>query len=250
MRPLTVGSLFSGIGGLDLGLERAGMQVVWQVEKDLYCNKILAKHWPKVPRYGDIKKIDFTTLPAVDLICGGFPCQPVSCAGKRKGKEDSRWLWPQMFQAIRDLRPSFALLENVPGLLDRGLSDVLADLASIRFDAEWETLPAAAFGAPHLRYRVFIVAYPEGSVKNGEIFCKDRVREPQIKLRDCRSNTRKDYKGRWGLEPKSRVVRMADGIPIDVDSRLKCLGNAVVPQVAEWIGRRIMEATRFEDLAQ
>jgi DNA (cytosine-5)-methyltransferase 1 len=146
-----------------------------------------------------------------------------------------------MFRTICELRPKIALLENVPGLLDRGASGVLADLASIGFDAEWETLPAAAFGAPHLRYRVFIVAYPAGSIENGEIFCKDRSKGPQIKLRNCRSNTRRDYEGRWGLEPGRRVVRMADGLPPDLDSRLKCLGNAVVPQVAEWIGRRIME---------
>jgi len=240
---MKVGSLFSGIGGLDLGLERAGMEIVWQVENDPFCCKVLKKYWPEVLLLGDVKEIDFTTLPAVDLICGGFPCQPVSCAGKRKGDADERWLWPEMFRAIRELRPKFSLLENVPGLLERGLSTVLCDLASIWHDAEWETLPAAAFGSPQLRYRVFIVAYPQGSIENGKVFRQDRIGQPQIKLRDCRSNTRRNYEGLWGLEPKSRVVRMADGISLDVDNRLKALGNAVVPQVAEWIGRRIMEVS-------
>jgi hypothetical protein len=109
-----VGSLFSGIGGLDLGLERAGMEVRWQVEIEPYCNKVLAKHWPNVKRYGDIKSIDWTEVEPVDLICGGFPCQPVSLAGKRLAQEDERWLWPEVDRCLRALRPRYALLENVP----------------------------------------------------------------------------------------------------------------------------------------
>lgn len=157
---LTVGSLFSGIGGLDLGLEWAGMETRWQVENDPFCQTILNKHWPDIPLYGDIHDLDPAELEPVDLICGGFPCQPVSLAGKREAQNDPRWLWPEFFRIVRFLRPSYVLVENVPGLASAGMGDVLGDLASIGFDAEWESFPAAAVGAPHLRYRIFIVAYP------------------------------------------------------------------------------------------
>ena len=156
MQPVTVGSLFSGIGGLDLGLERAGMEVRWQVENDPWCRSILERHWPGVPRYGDIKEVE--DLEYVDVVCGGFPCQPVSVAGKRLGQADERWLWPEFARILRLVRPRYALIENVPGLLVRGFSDVLGDLAALGFDAEWGVLSAADMGAPHLRKRVFIIA--------------------------------------------------------------------------------------------
>ena len=159
MSRLSVGSLFSGIGGLDLGLERAGMEVRWQVEIDPYCQRVLAKHWPNVTRYGDIKTIDWTEVEPIDLVCGGFPCQPVSLAGKRRAQDDPRWLWPEFARCLRVLRPRFALLENVPGLLSAGFGDVLGDLAALGYDAEWDCIPAAAVGAPHLRYRVVVVSY-------------------------------------------------------------------------------------------
>jgi DNA (cytosine-5)-methyltransferase 1 len=179
-----VGSLFSGIGGLDLGLERAGMQVVYQVEKDPYCQKVLAKHWPTVPRYGDIKEIDFSTLPAVDLICGGFPCQPVSCAGKRQGDKDKRWLWPEFYRAICEARPRWVLVENVPGLLSvadgRLFGGILGDLARSGYNAEWDLLPAAAFGAPHLRFRLFLVAHARSCSGIGRPFEPGREEERGI----------------------------------------------------------------------
>jgi len=161
MTTLTVGSLFSGIGGLDLGLERAGMQVKWQVEIDDYCQRVLAKHWPDVKRYGNVQECG-DNLEQVDLICGGFPCQPVSCAGQRKGDADDRWLWPEFRRIVRILRPRWVLAENVPGLLSidagRLFGDVLRDLAESGYDAEWDCIPAATVGAPHIRYRVFILA--------------------------------------------------------------------------------------------
>jgi DNA (cytosine-5)-methyltransferase 1 len=153
-------SLFAGIGGLDLGLERAGMRCVAQVENDPYCVRVLAKHWPGVPRWGDIRDLDPKELPDHDLICGGFPCQPVSLAGARQAQDDPRWLWPEMFRIVRTVRPRWVLVENVPGLASAGLGDVLGDLASVGYDAEWQSIPAAAVGAPHLRWRIFIVAYP------------------------------------------------------------------------------------------
>lgn len=159
----TFGSLFAGIGGLDLGLDRAGWSCKWQVEIDPYCLAVLQKHWPNVPRFGDVKTLTGDELESVDLICGGFPCQPVSCAGKKKGQADERWLWPEFARIIRMVRPRFVLVENVPGLLNanegRAMGEVLGDLAESGYDAEWNRVSAASVGAPHLRERIFIVAY-------------------------------------------------------------------------------------------
>jgi len=159
---LTIGSLFSGIGGLELGLERAGLgPVKWQVEIDDYAIKVLKKHWPDVKRYRDVKEVGKHNLEPVDLICGGFPCQDVSVAGKRAGiKEGTRsGLWFEMHRIIGELRPRYALIENVPGLVSTGgLESVLCDLAEIGYDAEWMYLSATEVGAPHLRKRIFILA--------------------------------------------------------------------------------------------
>lgn len=164
---MMVGSLFSGIGGLELGLEEAGMSVAWQVERDAYCQGVLAKNWPTVPRHGDITTFDPTTWPQVDLVCGGFPCQPHSVAGLRKGDEDERDLWGEMVRVLRQARPRWLVAENVPGLLSTAVSGVrgaffgrvLRDLADLGFAARWDVLSAAGVGAPHLRKRVFLVAY-------------------------------------------------------------------------------------------
>jgi DNA (cytosine-5)-methyltransferase 1 len=158
---LTVGSLFSGIGGIDLGLERAGMRVIWQAEVDPYCSRVLANHWPDVPNLGDVTLIDWSSVERPDVLAGGYPCQPFSVAGRQLGEADERHLWPFFADAIRVLRPRFALLENVPGHLALGFGRVLGDLAEIGYDATWDCVPAAAVGAPHLRDRVFVVAYPE-----------------------------------------------------------------------------------------
>lgn len=218
---LTVGSLFSGIGGLDLGLERAGMKVIWQSEIDPYCCKVLRKHWPEVPNHGNIKQIDWQTIQRPDVICGGYPCQPFSTAGKKQGENDPKHLWPQYFTAIRTLRPKFAIMENVANHLVRGFGTVLADLASIRYDAQWDCIPAAALGAPHLRDRVFIIALDANS--------NSQLRSPIHEA---------PQRSRWLPEPN--VGRVAHGIPHRVD-RLRGLGNAVVPQVAEYIGRLITQ---------
>ncbi len=165
-------SLFSGIGGLrrlDLGLERAGMTITGQVEIDPWCRSILARHWPEVPRHDDVRTAAdwWGDRAAPDLVAGGFPCQPVSSAGKRLAQADSRWLWPAFAQVIRHLGPRLVLVENVPGLLVRGMGDVLGDLASLGYDAEWDCVPAAFVGAPHIRNRVWIVAYPQRSGRVG-----------------------------------------------------------------------------------
>lgn len=164
---LTVGSLFSGIGGIDLGLERAGMTVKWQSEIDPYACKVLKKHWPNTPNLGDIKQIDWSTVEAVDVIAGGYPCQPFSTAGKRQGENDPRHLWPYFRDAISGIRPRFAILENVRGHLSMGFDRVLADLTEIGYDAEWQIVSAASVGAPHRRERIICVAYPTQQYSNG-----------------------------------------------------------------------------------
>jgi len=166
-RLFTFGSLFSGIGGIDLGLERAGMHGLWQVEKDAFCTKVLQKHWPNTPRYGDIRDLDASRLPSVDLIAGGFPCQPHSLAGKRQASADERNLWPEFARIIRSIRPRWVLAENVLGLLSSEdghfFGAVLRDLAEAGYDAQWFVLSAAEFGAPHRRERVFLVAHSTGA---------------------------------------------------------------------------------------
>jgi DNA (cytosine-5)-methyltransferase 1 len=320
-RQLAVLSLCSGIGGLDLGLERAGMRVVGQVEIDPWCRAVLAEHWPGVPRHDDARTCvawwRSQTRPRVHVVAAGFPCQPVSLAGPQRGTDDPRWLWPAVADVLRDLRPDYALVENVPGLLVRGLGDVLGELAEIGYDAEWDCVPASALGAPHIRDRVFIVAYPHrepgGPVVGGVTGGRRPPMEPgatQPRRRsgdvaDTPSDRRHprrpgdaaqeprggqphrsrvggdvahtDRAGRrargglgrtwptpvradwWATEP--RLGRGTDGLPDRMDRprapwelglerieraapqripRLTGLGNAVVPQVAEHVGRLIV----------
>ena len=159
---LNVGSLFSGIGGIELGLERAGgFKTSWFVERDPYAQAVLKKHWPGTPIHDDVEKIDFKRVQRVDIITGGFPCQDISNAGKRVGIEGSRsGLWKHCVRAISDLRPRFGVFENVAALTQRGLDRVLLDLAEIGYDAEWYCFPAKSVGAPHQRDRIVILAYP------------------------------------------------------------------------------------------
>ncbi len=196
---MTFGSLFSGIGGLDLGLERAGMECKWQVEQDEFCRKVLTKHWPYVPKYVDVRFIK--ELAYVDLICGSFPCQPVSVAGKQAGTDDDRWLWPEFARIIRLVRPRCALIENVPGLLTANnggaMAEILGDLAALGYDAEWDCVSAESVGAPHLRWRVFVVAYACSYPGTFRIFGIDR---------GISTN------GEWLSQPD--IPRMVDGIPV------------------------------------
>lgn len=231
-------SLFSGIGGLDLGLDRAGMTCVGQVEKDPWCRRVLAKHW-KVPRHDDV----YTAVewwrggprPAVHAVVGGFPCQPVSYSGLGLAQDDERWLWPAMADAIDALRPGWVIGENVPGLLRRGLADVLRDLGGLGYRARAGVVSACAVGAPHPRERVFVVAHADG------VRCGPRgadvagVRPPA----GVRPGAEPDRGGWRPTEP--RMARMVNGLPGGVDRR-RGLGNAVVPQVAEHVGRLIMAA--------
>jgi DNA (cytosine-5)-methyltransferase 1 len=165
---MSVLSLFSGIGGIDLGLERAGMTTVGQVEIDPYCTRVLAHHWPEVARHDDVSTTpewwSSEHRPAVDVVCGGFPCQPFSLAGRQLGTTDERWMWPTFRDVLRAVRPRYVLVENVSALVrdSRAFGTVLGDLHRLGFDAEWATIRASDHGAPHSRERVFIVAYPTG----------------------------------------------------------------------------------------
>lgn len=282
-KQLTVGSLFSGIGGLELGLERAGMQVTWQVELNEYASKILAKHWPNVHRERDIRECGGHNLAAVDLICGGFPCQDISNAGERAGITGERsGLWSEFARIIGELRPRYVVVENVAALLQRGMGRVLGELAALGYDAEWHCIQAADAGAPHLRDRVFILAYansaewrpqpkawyePNGhdarrqEATGRSTVCSEAgsaqtlayansTRLPQWDEQGIataaprRIITRRELErvhtttGRQQWETEPAVGRVADGVPRRVD-RLRRLGNAVVPQVAELIGRHI-----------
>ena len=168
-RPIRYLSLFAGIGGFDLGLDRAGMTCLGQVEIDPFCRAVLTAHWPEVPKHDDIRTTaDWWTAqprPAVDVVAGGFPCQPVSVAGRKLAQDDPRWLWPHMARLIATIRPRWVIAENVPGLLRRGFGEVLRDLAALGFDAEWDCVSAAALGANHRRDRVFLVAFDRARVR-------------------------------------------------------------------------------------
>lgn len=239
---LTVGSLFSGIGGLELGLERAGMKTIWQVERDPFARKILEKNFPGVPCYEDIRTIDAGDLVRPDVLCGGFPCQPHSSAGLRRGSADERDLWDEFVRVIRGTRPRWVVGENVTGLLTtedgRFFGRVLRDLAGLGFDAEWSVLSACAVGAPHTRERVFIVAHANGlDGQAGLGFQQDW----QAAVQRCAARA---GAGLW-VAPPPPPDNLADGLPKPIHET-RCLGNAVSPGVSEHIGRLIasVEAQR------
>jgi DNA (cytosine-5)-methyltransferase 1 len=308
---MTIGSLFAGIGGFDLGFERAGFEIRWQVEIDPFCRAVLAMHWPQVRRYEDIRTVVGAELEPVDVLCGGFPCQDISFAGRGGGIDGARsGLWGEFDRLIGLLRPAYVVVENVAALLTRGLGRVLGDLAARGYDAEWDCLPASAFGAPHRRDRLWLVAYPQRAERRplaevrqpvshgndagrqeaaggtgerredvaypdgrrqqsewgGGVFDGERpahrhdfdgcdspladTDEPRSQRRvfggerPCQlpawARSRAD-EDRWLAE--SGICRVSHGIPARVD-RLKGLGNAVVPQITEWIARRIRD---YED---
>jgi len=205
------GSLFSGIGGIDLGLDRAGMSCAWQVEIDPYCRKVLEKHWPGVDRFNDIKKCGAHNLKQVDLIAGGFPCQDISLAGKGAGIEGEKsGLWSEYKRIICELRPRIVVVENVSALLVRGLERVLGDLAESGYNAEWDCIPAAAVGAPHRRDRVFIVACSRSQQHQGRRQTKRREASEVVSVANTqhgRISQRRRAKDLGTILPDKRGIR-------------------------------------------
>jgi len=235
---LTFGSLFAGIGGFDLGFERAGMECRWQVEISDYATKVLTKHWPNVHRERDIRECGRHNLEPVDLICGGFPCQDIAVSSRTgSGLDGERsGLWTEYKRLIRIFRPSFVVVENSANLLNRGFGRLLRDLASSGYDAEWRVFSAYEFGAPHERERLYVVAY--ANKKHGAT----RLGAQQERTSQIFGSSPNSRLPIW-LQATSEFVGMDDGISSkSYRDRVGCVGNAVVPQVAEWIGRRIVEA--------
>ena len=239
---LNVLSLFAGIGGLELGLESAGMTTVGQVEIDAWCRGVLAQHWPEVPRHDDVRTAPdwwaSTERPNVDVVCGGFPCQPFSIAGLQLGVFDERWMWPAMADVVRAVRPRYVVVENVAALVrdGRAWGAVLGDLHTFGFDAEWATLRASDFGAPHKRERVYLVAYPAG---NDGRHTHESAEARPFQLEPRRSG-REHGRGHWVPEPE--MDRVAHGVPRRVVyDALHALGNAVVPAIPAHIGSLIVE---------
>ena len=314
--------LFSGIGGFSLGLERAGFETVAFCEVDKKCHQVLKKHWPNVPIFDDVQTLNGDDIgQSIDVICGGFPCQDISLAGKGAGLEGGRsGLWWEFHRLIKEIKPNYAIIENVSALRSRGLDQVLRSLAEIGYDAEWHCIPASAVGAPHRRDRIWIVAYANSNdgrawsgpksldgqawmesgggsqgfferetsqaVANADNIGlqrggKSRIGEEMGETRSqftgsgavrydrdvanadnkrsqgrlywwanqkreselgylgrCSTVHGQSIKDQWTTEPD--VGRVANGIPNRVD-RLKQLGNAVVPQIPELIGRAIIE---------
>jgi DNA (cytosine-5)-methyltransferase 1 len=241
---VTFGELFAGIGGFSLGLERAGMTCAWQVEIDPYARAVLNKHWPDVPKHDDVRTFPPQGDYGVDLICGGFPCQDISVAGKGAGLAGERsGLWNDFARIIRTVRPRWVVIENVPALTARGLGTVLGDLAEIGFDAEWHCIPASAVGAPHRRERLWIVAYPTSVGVEGNRSVGQQVSRAQACSWLSRCNRTRQRGQHWTAQPSVGVL--ANGFPNRLSrwgDAMRCLGNAVVPQVVEIIGRAILEA--------
>lgn len=224
---MTFGSLFTGIGGFDLGLERAGWECKWQCEIDSFCCKVLAKHWPGINRYGDVTKLDGRELASVDLVCGGFPCQPFSSAsrGRRHGIADDRFLWPEMLRIVSIIKPSWILAENVAHLEGFALEQVVSDMEALGYEvAPPLEIPACAFGHDHKRTRLWFLGYANGDSQPSVSIDAEVGRLP-------------------GRDRDARGMGTAHGVSDRLD-RLAALGNAIVPQVAEWIGRAILEVEK------
>lgn len=235
---MTVGSLFAGIGGFDLGFERAGFKIKWQVEIDPFCRAVLEKHWPDVRRYEDVRTVG-AELERVDVLCGGFPCQDISYVGAGAGLDGARsGLWFEMRRLICELRPRYVVVENVAALLDRGLRRVCGDLADCGYDAEWCCFPT---GRPmgHNRERLFLVAYPVCArlSQRGDADT-DGADETRIFTRERFASLLAgvDPRQKWADRPL--LGRGLHGIPRRVD-RVKALGNSIVPEVTERIAEQI-----------
>lgn len=281
-------SLFAGIGGFDLGLERAGMQCVGQVEYNPFCQRVLKHHWPHVKLIGDIHDVTADSFGTAELICGGFPCQPFSAAGNKKGKSDARYLWPEMLRVVKAYRPTWVIGENVVGIINMALDTVCIDLENENYSVQPIIIPACGINAPHKRDRVWFFAHANSNTDNAN---GKEIREaqgiPSIGRSEvgCRLSCGtidtdvpnangeglqggKIVRGFGCIRPESEqqpsgqvqpawenfpaqppLCGRDDGIPNRVD-RIRSLGNAVVPQIVEVIGRAIMATERAASMPQ
>lgn len=224
-------SLFAGIGGIDLAAQWAGVETVAFCEKDLYCQKVLWKHWPGVPIFDDVKTLTKEALEragigTINIVAGGYPCQPYSLTGERKGEKDDRALWPFMFDRIQEIRPDWVVGENVAGHVSLGLDEVLSDLESINYAAQSFIIPACSVGAYHKRDRVITVAHPDSKRMEGSF--TEAVLGKRILSFGQISQPFQDAERRFNTF-ESRLCRSLHGLPHGVD-RVRALGNAVVPQ--------------------
>lgn len=232
------GSLFSGIGGFDLAAQWHGGENVFQVEVDPFCNAVLEKNFPDTKRYGDIKEFDGRQYNGqLDILTGGFPCQPFSTIGRRQGKDDARYLFPQMLRVIREVQPRYVIAENVAGSIRTILDEVCGELENAGF-AVWSfVIPAIALGAPHYRARVWIVAHAVSercnlhATTSGKLFVNRVASGAAMPLWEDTPSIRTSFCG------------MADGLP-DRAYRNKALGNAIVPQIAYLLFGAISEYDR------
>ena len=296
MTKLRVLDLFSGIGGFSLGLERTGgFETAAFCEYEKFPRQVLAKHWPDVPCFPDVRKLKGEDVGgSIDVICGGYPCQPFSTAGKRRGQEDDRHLWPEFSRLVAELRPAWVIGENVAGHISMGIDDVLSDLEGQGYAARPFVIPACSVDAPHRRDRVWTVAHATQLQRDGSAeYRQQGQRQVQQSGKRGRAQLMADASGvnaqgqqsssadtqkraqprersigsrRYGVgrgRPEPGMGGMADGLPAGMDgpcrwlgepdisrvakgvkgraNRLKALGNAVVPQIPEMIGRAILQ---------
>tara|TARA_R100001015_G_C4597230_1_gene152393 strand:+ start:471 stop:1187 length:717 start_codon:yes stop_codon:yes gene_type:complete len=238
MKKIKIGSLFSGIGGFELGLERAipNSQTIWQVEQNAYCRSILQKHWPNAKIYNDVRNITKHNVEPIDILCGGFPCQDISVAGKTRGLSGEKsGLWWEMWRIISELRPRIVVMENVANIIRLGGSDVVGSLAAIGYDCEWTIISAKEMGACHLRKRWFAVAYPNGISKSSVSNNAKTLERIPRQLQEF-----------WRENPiESPLCSVDDGIPNRL-ARLRALGNAIVPQCSQWVGEQIYKSGLLE----
>lgn len=271
---MKLGSCFAGIGGFELAARMAGIKTVWQIESDPYCKKINEKNFPEAKIYGRIEEVQPEWLEPVDIISGGFPCQPFSIAGKQKGKADDRYLWPEMRRIIRGIKPTWVIVENVRGLIsqDDGVvfEQVCTDLEATRYEVQPFIVPACAVDAPHRRDRVWILAYCEKLDDRKHTTGESKGQIQQFGVSDQSRNVaypngsgREEFNmstkpigegfdtGSDGTEREEWVLSEPpvcgtdDGIPNRLD-RIRALGNAIVPQVAYQIFRAIKEVHRCQ----
>ena len=249
---ITLGSAFSGIGGFELGLERSSipnLRTIWQIERNEFCRKVLARHWPNALRYNDIEKLDYSGIEIPDILCAGFPCQDFSVSGKQAGlKGENSGLWYNLFELISVLRPGIVLLENVAAIIAIGLPEIAGAFSSIGYDMQWTIISARSLGACHLRERWFAVAYPVKKNRGNKPFdplSMEKENKPECQRGKIERIQPKNY---WkGFPTRSGLCRRDDGIPNRLD-RIRSLGNAIVPACSEYVGNCLVDSGLIDHL--